>query len=485
MTEPVLTRQEIEATRLFESGRENTLDRGRATPIVFVPGVMGSRLRFAAHNESWDPDSTMNMLGWARKSAERAAQVLSVRAGDVGEVMSDPISYDARLVPIWNAVDPARDRFFYGRQRGWGGAAKDFYRELLTSLEVRFNSAPFVPGQHPVYAFGYDWRKSNANSGALLARRVRHVLEKHGASKVILVTHSMGGLVARAACSPGGSGIASLVKGVVHVVQPVNGAVVAYRRFAEGLDGDRVGLEGRVMAEILGGTWWGYSMIMSGTDGPLQLLPNQLYPNWLTLPNGERMVAARTYDFYTSGSAQSLLRPLSSEDIQAMKYRGMGASPNPREGANEAWAVSMGGSEAIARVEAARAQRIQAKWTRYQALLRVGLERARAYHAVVGGYAHRRTAMLYAGGLSTEVGYDWTRPNRRITNARGGDATVPIASAQALDRVVADAWGASAPPRLPVSVDVGAQEHSAVFGHGSTRDLVMSWINALRLLPDG
>ena len=225
MAEERLTRQEIEATRIFESGRENTLDRGKATPIIFVPGVMGSRVSFPAHNDSWDPDSSLNMLGWAGTSPERAAAILDARGASVGQVMSDKISYEPRLLDIWHAVDPARDPYFYGRQRGWGGLAKHFYREPLVLLERRYNSAPFVPGQYPVYGFGYDWRKSNSNSGALLAKRIQYVTQKHGASKVILVTHSMGGLVARAACKQ--SGAASLVKGVVHVVQPINGAVTA------------------------------------------------------------------------------------------------------------------------------------------------------------------------------------------------------------------------------------------------------------------
>ena len=34
-------------------------------PIVFLPGVMGSRLYFPDSDKFWDPDSTWRMLRWA------------------------------------------------------------------------------------------------------------------------------------------------------------------------------------------------------------------------------------------------------------------------------------------------------------------------------------------------------------------------------------------------------------------------------------
>jgi len=52
----------------------------------------------------------------------------------------------------------------------------------------------------PVHAFGYDFRRSNFDSGDALLAFIANVIASHpGAEQVILVTHSMGGLVARAA----------------------------------------------------------------------------------------------------------------------------------------------------------------------------------------------------------------------------------------------------------------------------------------------
>src|SRR5439155_4638547 len=65
----------------------------------------------------------------------------------------------------------------------------------------------------------------------LKARVAKIKAENPRCKKVILVTHSMGGLVARSACS---GGLAGDVLAVVHTVQPVTGAPAAYWRMKSG-----------------------------------------------------------------------------------------------------------------------------------------------------------------------------------------------------------------------------------------------------------
>lgn len=493
MAEDELSVREIAAARIFEQGKENTLRTGKPLPIVFVPGVMGSRLRMVAHNELWDPDSTRNMLGWSLRSAERAAEILSVRTG-MAEVLSDPIKYDAALETIWRAVDPAGDPHFYGRHRGWGGVSQGYYYKALVALETAFNSGAYAAGEHPVYAFGYDWRRTVSHSATLLARRIRHVLEKHGADRVVLVTHSMGGLVARYACAPAGCGVAGLVKGVVHVVQPCNGAAVAYRRFVEGVGNERAtGFEGKVFAGILGGSWWGYTMLMSGTEGPLQLLPNHVYEGWLTGPEGQAVPAAEIYAYYTSGGPRSVVPTLPLSDLATLLARGLGDAPDAATRAAEARLVELdeewGGRvpqihELRQAADRARAARALSRWEAYRTALRGGLACAEAFHQLVAGYAHPRTFMLYAGGMATETEYRWDRPvgARAVPRPGGGDGTVPIASAQGLDAAVGSQWRGSAPPRLALTEDIGAHEHSTCFAP-EVNQRVVRRVQALRLLP--
>lgn len=87
----------------------------------------------------------------------------------------------------------------------------------------------------PVYAFGYDWRQPNAASADRLKERVDEILDEEQASSVVLVTHSMGGIVARAAMLDGVFR-RKKVAGAVHIGQPVYGAPSAYRRFVEGIE---------------------------------------------------------------------------------------------------------------------------------------------------------------------------------------------------------------------------------------------------------
>jgi pimeloyl-ACP methyl ester carboxylesterase len=87
-------------------------------------------------------------------------------------------------------------------------------------------------------------------------------------TKVILVTHSMGGLVARAACH-WNADFAQRVVGIVHTVQPVLGGALAYWRFLRGASDAGAGL-----AQILGAVWDKNTALMSVLPGPLQLLPN-------------------------------------------------------------------------------------------------------------------------------------------------------------------------------------------------------------------
>lgn len=466
---------DLDGARIAGGAGRMTVDSPAPTPIVFVPGVMGSRLSLG--NEAWDPDSKVNMLHWAALAPVDAAKLLDVQE-TAGTVKAEPIAWDDRLAALWKIVDPGQHKDFYGKQRGWSGVARDFYYELLVRLELHFNSYPFVPGAHPVYAFGYDWRRSNAASGKDLASRIDAVLGAHpGAKHVVLVTHSMGGLVARHAVHAKGGGAASKVKGVVHVVQPVHGAVQAYRRFAEGVDADRHGLfdlEGRVMAGILGGSWWGYTLLMSGTEGPLQLLPNHVYGGWLVDGQGVPVPQGNVYDVYSGKGAEGVIHEIEGDLAERLGYGKLGDSPDGARNALERAILAQGLPWDAGDIEKTRAKRVLDVWDRRCEKLRAGVQNAKAFHEMVAPSAHPSTFMLYAGQRRTEVGYDWSKDEgeRLVYAGEGGDGTVPVASAKGLDAIVEKAWGTALPGPITPHRDTGDQEHSAVFGDAAVVEQV-------------
>lgn len=203
--------------KMFSVARnqQNTI-RVAITPIVFVPGIMGSRLKINGAPD-WDPDSDLTMARWVGDPDKRAKRM------DV----SNPAVVDL-------------DKTFMSQDkidRGWGSVAAKFYGSMLEALDAGLGGKVQAT---PVYAFGYDWRQPNKLSGQAFEAFVDQVLQKEGADSVMVVTHSMGGLVVRHAIA--GGTVRPKLAGVIHIGQPVLGAPTAYRRLVEGttddLDGD-------------------------------------------------------------------------------------------------------------------------------------------------------------------------------------------------------------------------------------------------------
>ena len=150
----------------------------------------------------------------------------------------------------------------------------------------------------PVHAMGYNWLESNGTSANALKRLVEVTLpnyyKKRGqkCDKVILITHSMGGLVARY-YTQAIKGSAK-VYGVIHGVQPATGAVAAYTRMKRGTEVNSTFFKkpiGAIAENILGKDAAEMTAVCAQAPGPLQLLPTPQYGKyWLTIktPNGEK-----------------------------------------------------------------------------------------------------------------------------------------------------------------------------------------------------
>jgi pimeloyl-ACP methyl ester carboxylesterase len=216
------------------------------------------------------------------------------------------------------------------RERGWGEVHADSYGSLLYGLQTRLNQTfgfdeqgkkrfvkqhwkdvmdcnpqnwgvhqfPRLTEDHlvrqaryyfPVYAFGYCWLDDCKTSAELLEKRILEIIDswkkaKRQCSKVILITHSMGGLVARACAKR----IPEKIAGVIHGVMPALGAPVAYRRIACGTEAFAPNSSplqkyaASKVAMILGKTTDKTTPVLATSPGALELLPNHLYPHpWL------------------------------------------------------------------------------------------------------------------------------------------------------------------------------------------------------------
>ncbi|PRP99330.1 esterase/lipase family protein [Enhygromyxa salina] len=283
----------------------NTIDSD-TIPIVFVPGVMGSRLHFPSINCYWDPDHTITrMTHWLTSSAERVRREFA---------LSNP----AVVMTVGDDLDAQQ------RERGWAGVAWDFYGSLLEHLsEQRYG------GYHtPVYAIGYDWRQSNNDSGDAICRRLEEILAAEQAERFILLTHSMGGLASRAGLHRNPA-VAAKLAGVCHIAQPVTGAAIAVRRM---FTGATYGSDGVAMMLLLGNNRKKYQTICSAMPGPMQLLATQDFTDtdggwWYSYetferPGIERDFAGQCWELYA--------RPQSPPGLLAAADSRYAIAPVPR-----------------------------------------------------------------------------------------------------------------------------------------------------------
>jgi pimeloyl-ACP methyl ester carboxylesterase len=193
---------------------------------------------------------------------------------------------ERRIMQHWKdvmACDPKK----------WGFAQMKPLTEAELEKHARHN--------YPVYGAGYNWLRSSLEASQRLEQRVVQIIEswrgmKRECDQVILVTHSMGGLVARACAKR----IPDKIAGVIHGVMPALGAPAAYRRMACGTEAPDI--VGKFTAMILGATTYDTTPVLATSPGPLELLPNHLYPRpWLhvrvTQPSGPTGARETAFDY--------------------------------------------------------------------------------------------------------------------------------------------------------------------------------------------
>ncbi len=270
-------------------------------PIVFVPGIMGSRLKKGGE-KIWDPDGKGFMLWnygmvWVDAADKKAALIGDdfdpedmVPFEDDEKHNQEFASVDEQTPPEWGTA----------AKRGWGTVSWGTYGPILQKLQAAetFPAPLRAFFDFPVYAVGYNWAASNVDAGAKLAKRIGEIVDHHQAKdglckKVIVVTHSMGGLVARWAVEK--EGAKDKVLGVVHGVQPAVGAAAAYWRMKAGFERTKMlGFEfPNPAAWVLGTNGAEVTALLGWMPGGLQLLPGPDYkdnggaPKWLRLCDHE------------------------------------------------------------------------------------------------------------------------------------------------------------------------------------------------------
>lgn len=306
----------------------------RVIPVIFLPGVMGSNLMNGDGESIWKVDGKMSMIVWAGRGAAKRKKLLNLK-----KTVVDP---DGKIETEGSEEELVL--FSSRRARGWGevgamsyGTFLPWLQEALNDHQTMFTNKSTQNGKKtlreqlmlmslnaelgesqlshaevalsykylfPVHAVGYNWLQSNDDSAAALSIRIDKIIADYKVSgrkceKVILVTHSMGGLVARyySEILEGNNGDKKIL-GVVHGVMPNLGSPMTYKRMKTGEAGTTGAVIGANGAEM--------TAILAQSPGPLQLLPGTAYEKgWLRIDGLHQLlpISDPYTEIYTKRSA--------------------------------------------------------------------------------------------------------------------------------------------------------------------------------------
>jgi hypothetical protein len=211
------------------------------------------------------------------------------------EIFLNNMVVKGQLNPIWSPV--LADPKTFGATSG----------AAITQAEIK----KIANCWYPVHAMGYNFLKSNGESAVVIADRIRGLVlgyQKRGfkCDEVIIVTHSMGGVLARALIHPNYGNLlndqAVKVLGMYHSAMPTLGAAAAYRRTRFGFL-EKAGTTAEYFAEIIAIDGQHATAILANTPGPLELMPATGYgKDWLKVVDG----CGRTIRSWPQGNENAL-----------------------------------------------------------------------------------------------------------------------------------------------------------------------------------
>ena len=238
----------------------------KIVPIMFLPGIMGTRLQDSESGKTiWDPDNVLYMAGLSRKKISDKQKLLGITNVSAAK----PITKAAR-----NVLGLSKSYSVEQLDRGYAAIASGFYDRFLRALETKLNTeqSQII---YPVYVCAYDWRKDiNAIAATEVKDIYNKIKEEQETDEMIIITHSMGGLVAREFLRQNPQA-AQKIKAVIHGVQPVQGAVQFYAYFKCGARNFSAwwDIPGIILANILGATKKDFAALCSDIPGAIELAP--------------------------------------------------------------------------------------------------------------------------------------------------------------------------------------------------------------------
>ncbi|WP_426174627.1 esterase/lipase family protein [Massilia sp. TWR1-2-2] len=269
-----------------------------------IPPLMGARLSMAdfaakpntGRSRRASPAQIARWRGWSEvlfggaygtmlKTAELFLNNMMTK-GRVGPLWQS-MPTDENGKPMLAVADRPLSKLLLQKPQAFGGAAG----KAITESDIK----KIAPCWYPVHAMGYNFVRSNGQSAKIIAERIRGMVKGYQqrgfkCDEVIIVTHSMGGLLARALIHPSYGNLlkdSSLkVLGIYHNVMPTLGAAGAYKRMRFGFQ-EKSGFTAETEAKILGIDGRHATAILANAPAPLEMMPGAGYgANWLKVIDG-------------------------------------------------------------------------------------------------------------------------------------------------------------------------------------------------------
>ncbi|MBT0958967.1 hypothetical protein IV417_16390 [Alphaproteobacteria bacterium KMM 3653] len=445
-------------------------------PVIFIPGIMGSRLSLEDGTIIWNPGSD----GWEQAS-NAAGLARRFAAGKRSRLVGDPTQYfDRRRLKVAHRNDGGL------ADRGWAGMLPSYqpFMAHLNGERHGYVNDCLVMTRVVLWCYPYNWTASNLDSarhpqnneyGNLetvvgLATEHAEALAREldrQAVKPVIITHSMGGLVSRAFTNILGK--SDMVHGVIHGAMPTHGAPELYKRMKGGFEGPTSVVLGRSGAEV--------TATAGNCPGPLELAPNQ----WHQGADGRR-------DWLGAVDINGGAIPLPRSDPYSEIY----------ENETDYWRLI---DKPL--LNPAGLQGEEADYNQYLRQIRT----ARSFHQQLGrdGF-HPNTRMFYGTGLTTRDRVDWSIIERMGGPHAGGTFTGGTSYTESEDSMgvstapregVAVSWtrigmsGPNAPGDGTVQAGAGSYagqmaepvtdgfEHQGAFDSRAARELTLQWFGEM------
>lgn len=208
---------------------------GKPIPIVFVPGTAGSFLAYSDGEPLWLTDHNLDRHNLQSTTAFARADLDTQGGGGtpvVARKALGSLGISIGAADYWGSLGGALQPYI----------VQDVYAEFLAWADRRFVSRE---GRKLFYEAPYDWRKAaSLDNARLIDAVVERARREHGADQVILVAHSLGGIVSRdyvrrlGLPGSGLAGTASKVAGIIAVGTPWLGAPKTARALIWGYNFD-------------------------------------------------------------------------------------------------------------------------------------------------------------------------------------------------------------------------------------------------------